>query len=564
MGSNPGWSYDYVPTPAQWSYWFSQKQDDLGLSQGTIVALQAGLSSANGFATLDSYGHLKSAQFLALTGDVTNTAGSTITTVGSIGGKVVSLAGSLTTSGPYAITLTATGATNINLPTSGTLIGNPMTTLGDLMYGGASGLPTRLAAGSNGTVLGMVSGSPAWTTAGSGTVTITGTPTNGQMAQWTSASAVQGVATTGSGSAVLATAPTISNPIVGTQTAADNSTKAASTAYVAQAFAVYGQGGHVNKIHNGTMDVWQRGIASMTITTSGQYTADGWWVIPTGASVTVASATGRLLTYYSLQITGATSVTDVKLKQPIEAVIAAPMTSQTVTLQAQIYNATGGSITPTLSVLHPSALDNYTSNTTDISAVSLQSCANSAWTLVSYTWTASSSSALGMEIILDFGNNFSTTGKSIRITEIDLRVTPNATTGLNSNPPPPELRPIHEEIVFCERYLQSSYDNGIAPGSASSPNGALARTVDATTSYAGLQLPFRTTMRTIPSSVTLYSPNSGTSGKIYNISATTDVNALTSGAGTRSGGYAYVNNVSVPAANAISAHWVANAEITPG
>lgn len=42
---------------------------------------------------------------------------------------------------------------------------------------------------------------------------------------------------TGTGSAVFATAPTLSNPVVGTQTQGDNSTKAASTAYVDTAVA---------------------------------------------------------------------------------------------------------------------------------------------------------------------------------------------------------------------------------------------------------------------------------------------------------------------------------------
>lgn len=42
---------------------------------------------------------------------------------------------------------------------------------------------------------------------------------------------------TGTGSAVFGTAPTLSNPIVGTQTTTDNSTKAASTAYVTTAIS---------------------------------------------------------------------------------------------------------------------------------------------------------------------------------------------------------------------------------------------------------------------------------------------------------------------------------------
>jgi hypothetical protein len=42
---------------------------------------------------------------------------------------------------------------------------NPMTTLGDIIYGGAAGAPTRLPVGTNGTVLTVVSGSPAWSSA---------------------------------------------------------------------------------------------------------------------------------------------------------------------------------------------------------------------------------------------------------------------------------------------------------------------------------------------------------------------------------------------------------------
>lgn len=59
--------------------------------------------------------------------------------------------------------------------------------------------------------------------------------TSGTLAQFASTTSAQ-LATllsdeTGSGAAVFGTAPTLSNPVVGTQTALDNSTKAASTAY---------------------------------------------------------------------------------------------------------------------------------------------------------------------------------------------------------------------------------------------------------------------------------------------------------------------------------------------
>ena len=42
---------------------------------------------------------------------------------------------------------------------------NPMTTAGDIIYGGASGAPTRLAKGTDGQVLTLESGLPSWATA---------------------------------------------------------------------------------------------------------------------------------------------------------------------------------------------------------------------------------------------------------------------------------------------------------------------------------------------------------------------------------------------------------------
>jgi hypothetical protein len=44
---------------------------------------------------------------------------------------------------------------------------NPMTTAGDLIYGGASGTATRLAAGTEGYVLTMGATNPAWAAVGS-------------------------------------------------------------------------------------------------------------------------------------------------------------------------------------------------------------------------------------------------------------------------------------------------------------------------------------------------------------------------------------------------------------
>lgn len=52
-------------------------------------------------------------------------------------------------------------------------------------------------------------------------MSITGTPVSGQIAEWTSASAIQGVAVTGSGAVVRATSPTLVTPALGTPASGD-------------------------------------------------------------------------------------------------------------------------------------------------------------------------------------------------------------------------------------------------------------------------------------------------------------------------------------------------------
>ena len=219
-------------------------------------------------------------------------------------------------------------------------------------------------------------------------------------------------------------------------------------------------GGHLNKFRNGTFDVWQRGAApSLSAGTSGaQYTADGWavgWTASASAAPAIAQAGGRLLTKSSLEITGATNLTDVYVWQRIESLIAAAFCSQTVTVQAQVYNNTGGAITPKLTVNRPSVQDDYASVTADVNAVPLQSCANGAWTQVAYTFSANAASYNGLEIVFDFGNNFSSSSKSIQIAECDIRVTAGIPAGQQTPAnfiPPVELRHVASETVFCQRY----------------------------------------------------------------------------------------------------------------
>jgi len=269
--------------------------------------------------------------------------------------------------------------------------------------------------------------------------------------------------------------------------------------------------GFVNKFRNAALDIWQRGTS---LSTGGGYTADGWIVAPTGAAVAVTQVAGRLLSAYSLRVTGAASVTDVLVYQRLESLVAAPLSSQIVTVQAQVYNNTGASITPALTVTHVAATDNWGSaQTTDVNAASLQSCANGAWTRVAHTFAASAATANGLQVIFDFGNNFSSTSKFVQVAELDIRVTPFAPVGLNAAPPPPELRPIVAEMPFCQRYLQKSYNQATPPGANVGAGGGLVFFSGPQNNFWGNMQRFPTVMRTVPPALTTYD-NAGNAGKV--------------------------------------------------
>ncbi len=112
--------------------WGTGVQTALGINVGTAgaVVVNGGAlgtpssgtgTNLTGIPTTGLTGILQAAQFPALTGDATTTAGSLATTVGKIGGKAVTLGGALTFSGAFGTTLTVVGTTALTLPTSGTL-----------------------------------------------------------------------------------------------------------------------------------------------------------------------------------------------------------------------------------------------------------------------------------------------------------------------------------------------------------------------------------------------------------------------------------------------------------
>ena len=292
----------------------------------------------------------------------------------------------------------------------------------------------------------------------------------------------------------------------------------------------------VNKFRNASFDLWQRGTGMScngTINSSngllGTYTADGWMFGSIGANCTINKVSGRLGNYptrSAFQIVPASSVTGFCVYQRIESFIAVGMAAQTVTFQAWIYNNSGSSFTPQLTTNYPTTPDGFPTLTTDV-VVNLQPCPNGVWTLVSYTFNASSNAWNGYQVYIYFPVAYSASCY-VNISEPDIRVTTGYPIGLCSSPPSADIRPLSVELTLNQRYFEKSYDVGTVPGTVGIENNTVrgywgGGTVSQTWS-AGMMVQFRST-KAYTATLRTYSENTGTSGKIYDYNTAMDLSA---------------------------------------
>lgn len=230
--------------------------------------------------------------------------------------------------------------------------------------------------------------------------------------------------------------------------------------------------GFINRLRDNSLTSWFHGCvsAACTITTSGGWCAEGVYVIPAGASVTcqqTATTPTGAATYYGVKITGNTSVSDVLVRFVQESFSAAPLAGRNSTFQALWLNNTGVTVTPTIQTRFPATQDSWGSPSTDLSVTNMQACVNNASCTEAYTLAVSASAKQGYEENIDFGNNFSSSGASMTLAGgFDFRAAPTAVTGLTAAPQTPEVRDAASDRLWNQRFYETSYENGVLPGTA--------------------------------------------------------------------------------------------------
>ena len=152
---------------------------------------------------------------------------------------------------------------------------------------------------------------------------------------------------------------------------------------------------------------------------------------------------------------------------------------------------------------------------------------------------------------------YTTNDSTFEVTGFQLEVGPQVT--------PFEHRSFGDELALCQRYYDTSYPYGIAPGTASQPAGAIYSRYSAeVTTRMDLGTRWTTTMRATPT-VVAYSPSAGTAARVDDNSNGTGSSAVAvvtvasyEQVSTKGFGGIVVNTATD---NVMSYHYTADAEI---
>ena len=292
-------------------------------------------------------------------------------------------------------------------------------------------------------------------------VTASGTPASGQVAVWTGATSIQGVAnlsTIANGTSNI-NIPSSNGSIV--TTTAGSTALTVDTSQNATLIGNMAMGSSFlrNRIINGNMYVAQR-ATSATVTagtavptaSTGYPCVDRFFVYSTGANVTAAQVAGSGSNRNLLQITGAASVTAVGIGQRIESLNSYDLSGKTCTLSVSLANSLLTTVTWTASYATTTDTFGTIGTPTKTQIATGTFTVNS--TLTRYTTNISvpAAATTGIEILFTVGAQTSGTWQ---VDDVQFEEGSIAT---------PFERPIYgTQLAQCQRYFCSTFPIGTVP-----------------------------------------------------------------------------------------------------
>lgn len=324
-------------------------------------------------------------------------------------------------------------------------------------------------------------------------------------------------------------------------------------------------GKHLNPIINGRFDFWQRG----TNFTAAVYTADRWRASRSGETISVtrqaftpgqSEVKGNPVHYLRFQVTSLAGIGYYALlTHLLEG--AESYAGKTVTLTfdaradaalpisfelARTYGS-GGSVRDTALVVEKLKLKAQWTN------YKLRFKVPSAEGKV-----IGENSYLELVWWLSAGSNFDARTDSLGQQNITFDIA-NVKIEEGEESLPWVNVPLDVELLRCQRYYQKSYSQADPPGTATAAS-SIGFTSAYNTTYGRRQVVYTVEKRITPA-VTLYSPDSGASGMVRNISTAADITGLPTLVGPTSFLGGAHNAADLSAGHTIRFHYEADAEL---
>jgi hypothetical protein len=316
-----------------------------------------------------------------------------------------------------------------------------------------------------------------------------------------------------------------------------------------------------NAILNGSLNIWQRGTSFI----GSGYAADRWYYASGGAGRTwsrqAPSLTGFQYCIRSQRDSGNTATNAYSIRQNLETVDSLPFAGQTVTISFYAraganYSAASNGLVAQLKSGTGTDQNSAVSYTGETNVINQTATLTTSWQRFTYTATVGSSATELSLVFIAIPTGTAGAADYFDVTGIMLEV------GSQASPYANQGASLPAELAMCQRYYEKSYPLTAAIGSATTDNNIAWNAVSTASNRNYVWVPFKVVKRGAPT-ITVYSPITGTSGKLYN--------ALTS-AGDKNATANYIQDASfaiylgpTDGANAVGdlllAQYVASAEL---